>query len=87
MLQYIIDQMPNRPKTPTTRSQPNPGSDVQSALIVGVWAKPFHPPKFSCRFPSFKKIVCSVILSCFVLLAESFLLIKIVDWFPDEWYD
>ena len=77
-------RMPKRPAT-SNRSVPDPSIAVQYALI-GVYDKLLHPPNVSCLMPTFTRIVC-VVLSCFILLADSFTLVKIDDRYPDEWND
>ena len=77
-------RMPKRPAT-RNRSVPDPSIAVQYALI-GVYDKLLHPPNVSCLMPTFTRIVC-VVLSCFILLADSFTLVKIDDRYPDEWND
>jgi len=76
-------RMPNRPTT-TIRSQPPHSTAVQYALI-GVYDKLLHPWKLPCLY-LFTSIIC-VVLSCFILLADSFTMVKIDDRYPDEWYD
>ena len=76
--------MPKRPVT-RNRSLPDPSIAVQHALI-GVYDKLLHPPNVSRLLPTFTRIVC-VVLSCFILLADSFTMVKIDDRYPDEWND
>ena len=77
-------QMPARPFTTTrNRSREHPNTAVQFALI-GVYDKLLHPSKSPCLLSFFTSII-SVALSCFILLAESFTMVKIDDRYPDEW--
>ena len=77
--------MPIRPLAPTRNRSRHPSIAVQHALI-GVYDKLLHPPNVSCLLPTFTRIVC-VVLSCSILLADSFTLVKIDDRYPDEWND
>ena len=77
-------RMPKRSAT-RNRSVPEPSIAVQHALI-GVYDKLLHSPNVSCLLPTFTRIVC-VVLSCSILLADSFTLVKIDDRYPDEWND
>ena len=63
----------------------HPSIAVQHALI-GVYDKLLHPPRVSCLLPIFTRIVC-VVLSCFILLADSFTLVKFDDRYSDKWND
>ena len=83
--QVVQYRMPKRPNTKTNRSVPNPSIAVQYALI-GVSEKLLNPPKLPCLLPFFNSIIC-VVLSCFILLADSFTMVKIDDRYPDEWFD
>ena len=74
-------QLPIRPNT-RHRSR-HPSIAVQHALI-GVYDKLLHPPNVSCLLPTFTRIVC-VVLSCSILLANFFTMVKIDDRYPDEW--
>ena len=76
-------QLPIRPNT-RHRSR-HPSTAVQHALI-GVYDKLLQPPNVSRLLPIFTRIVC-IVLSCFMLLADSFVLVKIDDRYPDEWND
>ena len=79
-------RMPIRPFITSTRNRSrHPSTAVQHALI-GVYDKLLHPPNVSCLLPTFTRIVC-VVLSCSILLADSFTLVKIDDRYPDEWND
>ena len=79
-------RIPSRPNTHNRhRSRVQSSTAVQYALI-GVYDKLLHPPNVSYLLPTFTRIVC-VILSCFILLADSFTLVKIDDRYPDEWND
>jgi hypothetical protein len=77
-------RMPKRPAT-RNRSVPGPSIAVQHALI-GVYDKLLHSPTVSYLLPTFPRSVC-VVLSCFILLADSFTMVKIDDRYPDEWND
>ena len=77
-------RIPFRPNT-RNRSRVQPSTAVQYALI-GVYDKLLHPPNVSYLLPTFTRIVC-VVLSCFLLLADSFTMVKIDDRYPDEWND
>ena len=76
-------QLPIRPNT-RNRSR-HPSIAVHHALI-GVYDKLLQPPNVSRLMPIFPRIVC-IVLSCFILLADSFVLVKIDDRYPDEWND
>ena len=76
-------QIPFRPNT-RNRSR-HPSIAVQHAMI-GVYDRLTHPSKISCLLPIFTRIAC-VVLSCFILLADSFTMVKIDDRYPDEWND
>ena len=76
-------RMPIRPSTRNRSRQPSIA--VQHALI-GVYDKLLHPPRVSCLLPIFTRIVC-VVLSCFILLADSFTLVKFDDRYSDKWND
>ena len=79
-------QMPIRPLASTrNRSQEHPNTVVQYALI-GVYDKLLISPKLPRLLSTLTSIVC-VVLSCFILLANSFTLVKIDNWYPDEWND
>ena len=80
IVQYQVPIQPN-----TRNRSRNLSITVQYALI-GVYDKMLHPPKVSCLLPIFTRIVC-VILSCFILLADSSTMVKIDDRFPGEWND
>ena len=66
LVQY---QLPTQ-LTTTIRSRPPYSTAVQYALI-GVYNKLLHPPTFSSLISTFISIIC-VLLSSFVLLADSF---------------
>ena len=77
-------RMPNRPiDSPRNQSRP-PSTAVRYALI-GVYDK-LNPSKLPCLL-SFSASITCVVLSCFILLADSFTLVKIDDRYPDEWND
>ena len=63
----------------------NPSIAVQHAMI-GVYDRLLHPQKLPCLLYLFTRIIC-VVLSCFILLADSFTMVKIDDLYPDEWND
>ena len=72
----------------TIRNQPrypSPSPAVKYALI-GVYDKLLHPRKLPCLLYLFNRIT-HVVLSCFILLADLFTMIKIDDRYPDEWND
>ena len=76
-------RMPNRPAASTrNRSQEHPSTAIRYALI-GVYDK-LNPSKLPCLLSFFPSIIC-VVLSCFILLADSFTMVKIDDRYPDEW--
>ena len=58
--------------------------------LVGAHCKPLSAiltTKSLCSsFSFFTRIIC-VVLSCFILLADSFTMVKIDDRYPDEWND
>ena len=80
IVQYKVPIQPN-----TRNRSRNPSIAVQHAMI-GVYDRLIHPPKISCLLPIYTHIVC-VVLSCFILLADSFTMVKIDDRYPDEWND
>ena len=75
-------RMPNR-STAYTRNQSreHPNTAVQYALI-GVYDKLINPSKLPCLLPLFTSIIC--VLFRFILLADSFTMVKIDDRYPDE---
>ena len=75
-------RLPIRPAT--TRNRSRPSIAVQHALI-GVYDK-LNSSKLPHLLPFFTSIIC-VVLSCFILLADSFTMVKIDDRYPDEWND
>ena len=77
-------RMPIR-STIHNRSRDHPSTAVQYALI-GVSDKLLHPQKLPCLLHLFTRIICAV-LSCFILLADFFTMVKIDDRYPDEWND
>ena len=82
ILRYRI---PFRPSiSPRNRSRLRPSTAVRYALI-GVYDK-LNPSKLPCLLSFSTSIIC-VVLSCFILLADSFTLVKIDDRYPDEWND
>ena len=74
-------RMPIRPLA-SHRSQ-RPSIAVRYALI-GVYDKLLDPSNLPCLLSFFTSII-SVALSCFILLADSFTMVKIDDRYPDEW--
>ena len=74
-----------RMQTQSTRNQSreHPSTAVQYALI-GVYDKLLHSQKLPCLLYLFTSIIC-VVLSCLILLAEFFAMVKIDDRYPDEW--
>ena len=78
-------KLPLRPSIYTRNRSRQPSIAVQHALI-GVYDKLLHPQKVFCLLPTLTRIVC-VVLSCFILLADSFTMVKIDDRYPDEWND
>ena len=80
IIQY---RMPIRPFA-SHRSR-RPSIAVRYALI-GVYDKLLDPSELPCLLSFFTSII-SVALSCFILLADSFTMVKIDDRFPDEWND
>ena len=80
IIQYQIPPPPN-----TRHRSRHPSTAVQYALI-GVYDKLLIPSKLPCLLLLFTSIICEV-LSCFILLADLFTMIKIDDWYPDEWND
>ena len=75
------------PKRLATRnwSRRYPSTVVQYALI-DVYDKLLNPSKLPCLLLFFTSIIC-VVLSCFILIADSFTMVKIDDRYPDEWND
>jgi hypothetical protein len=78
-------RMPIRPFTSTHNQSRQPSTAVQYALI-GVYNKLLNPSKLPWLLSFFTSII-SVALPCFILLADSFTMVKIDDRFPDEWND
>ena len=78
-------RMPIRPSASDPNQSRPPSTAVQYALI-GVSDKLLHPQKLTCLLQLFTRIIC-VVLSCFILLADSFTMVKIDDRYPDEWND
>ena len=76
--------MPNQPNICRHRPM-HPSTAVHYALI-GVYDKLLHSRKLPCLLYLFTRISC-VVLSCFILLADSFTMVKIDDRYPDEWND
>ena len=71
----------------TIRNQPRyPSPAVIKYALIGVYDKLLHPQKLPCLLYLFTSITC-VVLSCFILLADLFTMIKIDDRYPDEWND
>ena len=77
-------QLPIRPNT-RNRSR-HPSTAVQYALI-GVYDKMLHHRQSPCLSYLFITRISCVVLSCFILLADSFTMVKIDDRYPDEWND
>ena len=70
---------------PNTCHQKPPSTAVKYALL-GIHNKLFYPPTFFCLLSTFNYIVCcSVVLSCFGLSTNLFILVKIDDQHPNEW--
>ena len=78
-------QLPIRPFASRHRSREHPSTAVQYALI-GVYDKLLNPLKLPCLLSLFTSII-SAASSCFILLADSFTMVKIDDRYPDEWND
>ena len=78
-------RMPIQPFAATRNRSRHPSTAVRYALI-GVYDKLLNPPKLPCLWPLFTSIIC-VVLSRFILLADSFTMVKIDDRYPDEWFD
>ena len=76
-------RMPIRPFPSTRNRSRHPSTAVQYALI-GVYDKLLHSRKLPCLLYLFTSIIC-VVLSCFILLADFFAMVKIDDRYPDEW--
>ena len=80
------------PITPCNQSRLDPSIVVQYALI-GVYNRLLYAFVFPCLLLStlfiISSIVCIVlvVLSCSLLIADFFTLIKIDDQYPDEWND
>ena len=69
-----------------SRNQSQHPSTAVPYALIGVYDKLLNPPKLACLLPLFTSIIC-VVLSSFILLADSFTMVKIVDRYPDEWFD
>ena len=80
MSQYQIPFWPN-----TRNWSRHPSTAVQYTLI-DIYNKILNPPKLPCLLLFFTRIIC-VVLSCFILLADSFTMVKIDDQCPDKWND
>ena len=80
IVQYRIQFRPN-----THNRSRHPSTAVQYALI-GVYDKLLNLRKLPCLLSFFTSIIC-VVLSRFILLADSFTMVKIDDRYPDEWND
>ena len=78
-------RIPSRSNHTRNRSREQPSTAVQYALI-GIHDKLLHPRKLPCLLHLFTRIIC-VVLPCFVLLADSFTMVKVDDRYPDEWND
>ena len=74
------------PNQPNTCHQSIRSSTAVHYALLGVYNKLLDPPTFSCLFSTSNGIVC-VVMSCSVLLADSFTLVKIDNQYPDEWND
>ena len=79
-------QTPIRSFASRHRSREHTSIAVQYALI-GVYDKQLHPRKSPCLSYLFITRISCVVLSCFILLADSFTMVKIDDRYPDEWND
>ena len=78
-------RMPTRPFASDRKRSRHPSTAVWYALI-GVYDKLLNPLKIPCLLSLFTSII-SAALSCFILLADSFTMVKIDDRYPDEWND
>ena len=55
--------------------------------MIGIYDRLLQPPQVPYPLSIFTHIVC-VVLSCFILLADSsFTMVKIDDRYPDDWND
>ena len=79
-------RMPIRP-FPSTRNRPRHPSTAIRYALIGVYDKLLNPPKLLCPLSLLFTSITCVLLSCFILLADSFTLVKIDDRYPDEWND
>ena len=78
--------MPIQPFASThNQFRKHPSTAIRHAL-TGVYDKQLHPRKLPCLLYLFTRIIC-VVLSCFILLADSFTMVKVDDRYPDEWND
>ena len=74
--------MPIRPfASPRNQSRLHPSIPVRYALI-GVYDKLLNLPKIPCVLLSFFTSILSTALSCFILFADFFTMVKIDDRYP-----
>ena len=73
------------PIQPNTRNRSRHPSTAVRYALIDVYDK-LNPSELPCLLPFFTSIIC-VVLSCFILLADSFTMVKIDDRYPDEWND
>ena len=75
-------RMPIRPLA-SDRNQSRPISTAVRYALIGVYDKLLHPQKLPFLLLFFTSIIC-VVLSRFILLADSFTMVKIDDRYPDK---
>ena len=78
--------MPNRPKAYTRhQSRLDPITAVKYYALIGVNEKLSNlPPNHRPAYTGCSNIVCVVVLSCFILPAKLFMVVKIDDRYPDK---
>ena len=64
----------------------SPLNSEELCCWVSIYDKLLHPRKLPCLLYLLTSIIC-VALSCFILLADFFTMVKIDDRYPDEWND
>ena len=83
--QYRIPPQPNTGH----QSRGHPSTAVRT-MICFDWCVQYNKiinlSKLPCLLSFFNSIIC-VVLSCYILLANSFTMVKIDDRYPDEWND
>ena len=73
--------------TPRNRSRLKSSTAIHHVLIGVYDNKLLSSPTLPCLFFILLDCIVCLVLSYVVLLADSFTLVKINDWFPGEWYE